>query len=106
MTSPARAAADLAALLPRDDDLARVARMTLEHLTRTEIAVSEHGPTPDVDVRIGSPTRDASVDPCPNDLVVKRPPDGQPDALMWAHVDDPEFINEVARRRAEEAVDE
>lgn len=36
MSAAAKAAADLAAVLPADDMLAQVARMTLEHMVRVD----------------------------------------------------------------------
>ncbi|RBY94828.1 hypothetical protein DQ244_06090 [Blastococcus sp. TBT05-19] len=66
MTSPARVAANVAALLPLNDPLGQMARRRLALAAREQ----EHrmiDPRDVQDIQIGSRLRDAAVDPKPGD---------------------------------------
>lgn len=97
-----RAAADLAALLPMDHPLARVGRLHLDAAVRAERTMMDTATT-----RIGTPLRDAAVDPRLSDFL---PPTnaGEPGPVGNPHgshvvaieVDDPRRIEAVRRARA------
>lgn len=107
--TPARVAADLAALLPLDDPLARLARRRLDAAVRSERTLTmttDPRAVPD-EVQMGGRLRDAAVDPTAAGLL---PPTnaGAPGELGNPHgrhvvaieVDDPRRIAAVQAARA------
>lgn len=68
MASPARVAADVAAVLPLDDPLGQLARRRLARAVRDQ-EQSMIDARDIQEVRIGAPLRDAAVDPRPGDYL-------------------------------------
>lgn len=100
-TTEAKAAADLAAMLPTDHPLARLGRLRLDAAVRRQ-QNQEQSMNEDV-IQVGSPLRDASVDPLPVDLMPMREVRGHPGESKHAHPGEPEFDRAAtaARRAAE-----
>ncbi|RBY94086.1 hypothetical protein DQ244_01620 [Blastococcus sp. TBT05-19] len=125
MTSPARVAADVAAVLPLDDPLGQLARRRLADAAREQ---ESYMPIDSRDVlpvhsnrtgifetldeqrveQVGAPLRDAAVDPQPGDFL---PPtnagaaDPHGPAVLAIEVGSLEYQRRVAERRAAELPD-
>lgn len=106
----AKAAADLASLLPTDHPLARLGRLRLDAAVRRQQNQEQNMRDASADpdqappTLIGSPLRDASVDPLPGDLMPTREVRGHPGKTRCAHPGEPEFDRAAtaARRTAED----
>jgi len=105
-TTEAKAAADLASLLPTDHPLARLGRLRLDAAVRRQH--QEQSMNEDV-IQVGSKLRDAAVDPSAAELLSPTNA-GQPGALGDPHgphvvaieIDDPRRHAAIRKARAAE----